>query len=329
MSNNYDNWERLVDAVLRREHDRELALAHSRDPSFSSSIISDPGTPIRDNQNIQLGSSSDTVNETDWERLLLSDYEDIISRSADPAAYATMKDLYLSLCDSPIFFDGGKMSFHIDKTTGKKCAMIGARKLKILWGEIPEFWKWTSHDKSRFLTVAELNQVLRFDIRGQIDANMLSPKTRYAAYLVYGFANSYDGSPSLVNAIISFDKIKDGEAHKQASVLHLIPGKDRNGNTAMRPDKWMEVEIGDFYTDQEDNSVVEARVWEHKQDLKSGLIVEGIEFRPPNANILGAEAAMLEYLSLFGLYFENKSYVNDRREDVESGYICSSKETIK
>ncbi|CAA3017023.1 Hypothetical predicted protein [Olea europaea subsp. europaea] len=149
MSHNYDNWERIVEAVLRREHDRELALAHSRESSFSSSIISDPSSPIHDNQNIQLGSSSDTENETDWERLLLSDYEDIISRC---------------LGDSPILLDGGKMSFHIDKTTGKRCAMIGARKLKILWGEIPEFWKLTSHEDSRFLTVAELNQVLRLDI---------------------------------------------------------------------------------------------------------------------------------------------------------------------
>ncbi|CAA3007874.1 Hypothetical predicted protein [Olea europaea subsp. europaea] len=109
---------------------------------------------------------------------------------------------------------------------------------------------------------------------------MLSPKTPYAAYLVYGFANSYKGSPSLANAIINFDRFKDGDAHKRASVLNLNPQTDRNGNTTMRPDKWMEVEIGGFYTDQEDNSVAEVRTWENKQCLKSGLIVEGIEFRP-------------------------------------------------
>ncbi|KAL2551215.1 Protein kinase superfamily protein [Forsythia ovata] len=36
MSNNYDNWERLVGAVLRREQFRQLALAHSRESSISS-----------------------------------------------------------------------------------------------------------------------------------------------------------------------------------------------------------------------------------------------------------------------------------------------------
>lgn len=40
MSKNYDNWERLVTAVLRRERDKRMALAHSRDPSISSTSSS-------------------------------------------------------------------------------------------------------------------------------------------------------------------------------------------------------------------------------------------------------------------------------------------------
>ncbi|CAI9768174.1 unnamed protein product [Fraxinus pennsylvanica] len=36
MSRNYDNWERLVGAVLQREQDREVARADSRSTSFSS-----------------------------------------------------------------------------------------------------------------------------------------------------------------------------------------------------------------------------------------------------------------------------------------------------
>ncbi|KAL2463322.1 putative F-box protein PP2-B12 [Forsythia ovata] len=241
MSENYDNWERLVEAVLRREHDREIALAHSREPSFSSgssSFISEPGSPIHYDQNIQLGSSSNTVNEAEWERLLLSDYEDIISRSVDPAAYATMKDLYSSLCDSPILLDRGN-------------------------------------------TVAKLKQVLRFDIRGQIESKILSPKTNYTAYLVFGFTKSYDGSLwSTYGSIGYVNNDKDVDAHKRARTLHLMPGRDKNGNIAvMRPDRWMEVKIGNFYTDQEYNSVLEARVWMNRGDLKSCLIVEGIEFR--------------------------------------------------
>ncbi|KAL2463291.1 putative F-box protein PP2-B12 [Forsythia ovata] len=264
MSQNYDNWERIVEAVLRREELRQVALYSSREPSFSSissSFITEPATPIHDDQNIQLGSSSNTVNETDWDRLLPSDYEDIIARSVNPVAYATKKDLYLSLCDSPILLDGGNTSFHIDKTTGKKCVMIGARKLKIFCGEIPEFWEWTSHKDSRFLKVAKLKQVFRFDIRGQIELKILSPKTTYAAYLVFGFAKSYNGSLWSTYGSIGFvNNDKDVDAHKRANTLHLIPGRDKTGNIAvMRPDRWMEVEIGNFYTDQEYNSELEAR----------------------------------------------------------------------
>ncbi|KAL2542137.1 Protein Brevis radix-like 1 [Abeliophyllum distichum] len=40
MSRNYDNWEKLVGAVLRREQDRDLARADSRSTSFSSNSIS-------------------------------------------------------------------------------------------------------------------------------------------------------------------------------------------------------------------------------------------------------------------------------------------------
>ncbi|KAL2484600.1 SUMO-conjugating enzyme UBC9 [Abeliophyllum distichum] len=40
MSMNYDNWERLVGAVLRREQDREVACSDSRSTSFSSNSIS-------------------------------------------------------------------------------------------------------------------------------------------------------------------------------------------------------------------------------------------------------------------------------------------------
>ncbi|KAL2469514.1 F-box protein PP2-B10 [Abeliophyllum distichum] len=192
-------------------------------------------------------------------------------------------------------------SFHIDKTTGKKCAMIGARKLKIFCGEIPEFWEWTSHKDSRFLTVAKLKQVLRFDIRGQIELKILSPKTTYAAYLVFGFTKSYDGSLWSTYGSIGFvDNDKDVDAHKRAITLHLIPGRDKNGNIAvMRPDRWMEVEIGNFYTDQEYNSALEARVWINKGNLKSGLIVEGIEFRSTNAKVVMFRKKKRESRDLF------------------------------
>ncbi|KAL0349166.1 UNVERIFIED_CONTAM: hypothetical protein Sangu_1144400 [Sesamum angustifolium] len=42
MAMNYDNWERLVGAVLRREGDREIALADSRDPASAAAELAPP-----------------------------------------------------------------------------------------------------------------------------------------------------------------------------------------------------------------------------------------------------------------------------------------------
>ncbi|KAG5531267.1 hypothetical protein RHGRI_026022 [Rhododendron griersonianum] len=44
-----------------------------------------------------------------WEKFLPSDYRQIMSRSVSPVAFPTKKHLYLSLCDSPLLLDGGKL----------------------------------------------------------------------------------------------------------------------------------------------------------------------------------------------------------------------------
>lgn len=58
----YDNWERRVESVLRREQYRQLALAHS---SFNFGRDS----PVHE-QSLQLEAYSSKVNEMDWDRLL-------------------------------------------------------------------------------------------------------------------------------------------------------------------------------------------------------------------------------------------------------------------
>ncbi|KAK3019189.1 hypothetical protein RJ639_002961 [Escallonia herrerae] len=45
-----------------------------------------------------------------WEGFLPSDHPDIIARSVSPVVYATKKQLYFGICDSPILIDGGKMT---------------------------------------------------------------------------------------------------------------------------------------------------------------------------------------------------------------------------
>ena len=81
--------------------------------------------------------------------------------------------------------------FWLEKQSGKKCYMLAARELSITWGDTPEYWTWTSIPESRFSEVAFLNEVCWFEVKGKIDTDMLSLRTKYAAYLVFDRRDSY------------------------------------------------------------------------------------------------------------------------------------------
>lgn len=144
-------------------------------------------------------SKSDTV----WNRFLPADYQSIVSRSSDSSLLSSRlpkKHIFLSLCDNPILIDDGKMSFALDKWSGKKCYMISARHLMIVWGDTPAYWRWISVPGSRFTEVAELKAVCWFEIRGKINTSMLSPRTLYKAYLVFkltagSYGNGFEDRP--------------------------------------------------------------------------------------------------------------------------------------
>ncbi|CAA2960858.1 Hypothetical predicted protein [Olea europaea subsp. europaea] len=109
---------------------------------------------------------------------------------------------------------------------------------------------------------------------------MLSPKTSYAAYLVFKLGEEFSGLGSVNGIIRLVNREEDSDAAKRARPMHLQPVEGGNGQiAAMRSDGWMEVEMGNFYNNQRDNGIVEARLLD-TTFMKSGLIVEGIEFRP-------------------------------------------------
>ncbi|PHU01436.1 hypothetical protein BC332_31223 [Capsicum chinense] len=98
------------------------------------------------------GFNSAAFSDVIWNKFLPDDYEDVISRYVSPQIFPSKKELYFSLCDSPILIDGGKLSFSLEKKTGKKCFMISARELAVSWGgDTPWYWEWISHPDSRFV----------------------------------------------------------------------------------------------------------------------------------------------------------------------------------
>ncbi|KAL4596012.1 hypothetical protein ACB092_12G133200 [Castanea dentata] len=238
-----------------------------------------------------------------WEKFLPSDYQAIIaqSSSSDSLNFSSKKQLYLSLSDNPILIDGAKKSFFLDKLSGKKCYHLPARELTIAWGNDPRYWRWVSLPESRslhnsrFPEVAALNYVFWFDINGKMSTSMLSPKTNYAAYLVYKLteeAYGFNHPPPTA----SIGTTGAGEVYEQTVSLDLpvvepgpedqvvLPQQQQQQHTSrpkQRNDGWLEIELGQIFN--EGGEVDELQFGLKEVEVlrcKSGLIVEGIEIRP-------------------------------------------------
>ncbi|XP_024007468.1 LOW QUALITY PROTEIN: F-box protein At2g02240 [Eutrema salsugineum] len=224
-----------------------------------------------------------------WEKFLPPEYSSLI---LGLQVFSSKKVLYFVLCDEPILIEDGQKyiyiflgSFWLEKASGKKCIMLSAKKLAITWGSSPQYWQWISIPESRFGKVPELLDVCAFEIRGWMNTRILSPRTRYSAYVVYKTRNGCHGFRDLPIQVgigllgqttnkrfICFDESSDRIKKRE-----LMKSK-------MREDGWIEAEIGDFFNergsslgcDEIELSIVDitSPYW------KRGLIIQGIEFRP-------------------------------------------------
>ncbi|GMY26844.1 putative F-box protein PP2-B12 [Fagus crenata] len=221
-------------------------------------------------------SNSSTV----WERFLPPDYQDFISSSSSSSSLnsLTKKDLYFHLCDHPILIGNSNRSFALEKGSGKKCLMVGARGLWITWGDISQYWTWTSLPESRFSEVAELNYVWWLQIKGSIDNKLLALDTTYAAYFVFKFAESCHGFEQRpVELKVHFEGRENGNSH----IMYLDPPANMPNLTRVRGDGWIEIKMGEFINEHADDGNVVFSVFDFDGgSTKGGLIVEGIELRP-------------------------------------------------
>ncbi|KAF5469339.1 hypothetical protein F2P56_013421 [Juglans regia] len=265
-----------------------------------ANIIS--GTSPRDACRLSLVSrafESAATSNLVWERFLPPDYQEIISSSSSSSSslnLLTKKNLYFHLCDNPILIgNGNNMSFQIDKLSGKKCLMLAARELTIIWGsgETPHYWEWISSTqapvlpKSRFSEVAHLRIVWWLDIKGRIETKILSPKTKYGAYFIYSMVDRFYGFNVPVKVSIRLENEVEGG---DAANAYLNPSEEllqinrQDGRLPIkREDMWMEIEIGEFFNGSQvdDHGAVEMCLKEVQVlNGKSGLVVHGIELRP-------------------------------------------------
>ncbi|XP_049372645.1 F-box protein PP2-B11-like [Solanum verrucosum] len=121
----------------------------------------------------------------------------------------------------------------------------------------------------------------QLDIRGTIGTEMLSPKTEYAAYLVFKLVNRCDYRLESAKSSIWFVNYESEiDTENQANTVHLPRLQESGDIPKLRRDGWMEVKLGYFDSKKGTDGPIEARLFEMNRIYKRGLIVEGVEFRP-------------------------------------------------
>ncbi|KAF3785887.1 F-box protein [Nymphaea thermarum] len=254
-----------------------LSLTTPRDVCRSSAVSS----------SFLSAASSDYV----WERMLPPDIHQLLSRVSRPIPFSSKKELFFGICSSPLIIDFDRKSFSLDRSSGKKCFMLSARELKIVWSDNEQYWRWINLPESRFPEVAELLNVCWLDISGKISIAELSPSTRYAAYFVFKHTNrSYglDLSPAKLSIRMndSPQVLSEHEAfiHPENAVAGFRwRATESPPRSPLCPRKgygeWMEVEVGEFFTDDEGGEA-DFSLMQTAGQWKSGMLLEGLEIRP-------------------------------------------------
>ncbi|CAK7340607.1 unnamed protein product [Dovyalis caffra] len=236
-----------------------------------------------------------------WERFLPSDCQDIVSRCMVPLKFSSKKELFLRLCNS-LLIDGGRKSFKLEKSSGKKSFMLSARDLHITWSNESQYWHWASLPGSRFSEVAVLRTMSWLEIVGTIKTQMLTPNTKYGAYLILKISDrSYglDLMPSEISVEVGNNQVSRNTAYLRLAREHArkqqmeslfyrnrmesLKSRVVEGDGSVpseRDDGWLEIELGEFFSSENDEEVKMSLMEVKGHHLKGGLIIEGIEVRP-------------------------------------------------
>lgn len=256
-----------------------------------------------------------------WGRFLPKNYGEIVAASemwGEECGLRSKREIFFRMC-SPILMDGGKKSLELERFRGKISYTLSARELDITWSSDPLCWTWKSHPKSRFPEVAELRTVSWLEIHGKIRTQVLSPNTKYGAYLLvkiseraYGLdlmpaqvcvqlGNNTNTNTNNVVCTKSSVWLHHKDHHKKLQNLEcLFYGNRRerarklmlehNNNEeedeeirVLRPrveDDWLEIELGVFFNGENDEELHMSFMETKGFQLKSGLIVHALQIRP-------------------------------------------------
>ncbi|XP_035838394.1 uncharacterized protein LOC110898700 isoform X2 [Helianthus annuus] len=226
--------------------------------------------------------------DANLEEKLPTDYKGIMKLSKIRLLWKRMKKAYSSIHREFLITDSQKRDiwFSLDKN-GKKCHTISSRKAGI----------WRSHQDIMSFPESRFGEAVLLDsdyirIKTEVKSQLVSSETIYACYLVYKLPEDQSGfeAPLVVedNQCDSGDKI--WYIYLTSPQTPVI--RPKAGQNTHNPLNWWKIK---GLPQQRNDGWIEVQIWELRaaatinMDLKlrssgwkkfSGLVIEGIEFRP-------------------------------------------------
>lgn len=217
-----------------------------------------------------------------WKKMLPNHYYQILQRAITPVPdFPSMKQLYLHLCQS-ILIDNGSKRIWVDRTTGKVGCMVSARDLCVIWGDDSRYWNWVSREDSRFESLAELNYVWWFEVKGGFECNLLSPNTRYRVSFVVKIDESRMSIPFRTPFIFSVDSV-NGDHMESGRYLDELERAVENRTPLIRAGNgWMEFVAGEFFLEEDEAIPREIGFCMKNTDnsIKTGIWIDGVRIEP-------------------------------------------------
>ncbi|KAM0070280.1 putative phloem protein [Helianthus debilis subsp. tardiflorus] len=220
---------------------------------------------------------SDLDSDANWEEKLPVDYEDIMKRSKNILQWTAKDEAYSIICKGFLISDDETKRgiwFSLDKN-GKKYHMLSAAHI----------WSWKKN-------TIQLGDDSHIFIRTEVQSQLVSSETTYACYLVYKLPEDQSGFEAPV-------KLEDERCDSvdiiwyiyltspQTQVIRPKAGQNTHnplnrpkikGLPQQRNDGWIEVKIWELRAATTINMELTLGLCDKKKF--SGLIIEGIEFRP-------------------------------------------------
>ncbi|XP_071687493.1 uncharacterized protein [Rutidosis leptorrhynchoides] len=256
----------------------------------------------------------DNDDEEYWEKKLPDECQHFIKLSDEPLKYTTKKELYLLLCEGFLGHHGEtRLWFFIRKSARGMCSMLPANDiLEQNYSDIT----LNTHaiSGSRFHEVLKVTRTPQLNFKCSLEPLMFASHNIYACYFVFKFQHNQTlpGKSRILKSRCIIDGIDQGVISVDMNLYPFnIPtikqknddGSDRSSNTLNTPtcdiveiqedyiydessmiierkDGWMEFMLCKPLHLLQDHKSLRVELFEKTDETFSGMVIEGIEFRP-------------------------------------------------